>query len=425
MNLQPSETAAIQEEPVPAGAFDGLKILRYAHIYRDRSSGGVEQYLRRLDRALLERHDITIFQMCLSRSERDEAPVMEPAGRGRIVWIPVPVCEMAPTLARLPARLRYLWRRLPRVRGVLRHGLGHLRYGAMILSDRLPALVAQDRIHLVSLHWMSYDTAAVLSYARRDRVPFVYINHFGNERFARPELRKWLPFAAAIGGVSDRSVPDDLRRRYHNLSDAVDCEFFAPERARPLHAPDPVVLLPARIQTGKGHLDLLEAARLLADRKVVIAFAGGVDSEPLLVELQHAVRTLGLDGRVLFLGEKRPEELRDWYAASRVVVLPSHSEGLGRVLLEAQAMEKPVVAYDSGGIGEAFLPDRTGYLVSARDVRALAGRIAHLLDSDAERIRFGERGRQFVSSAFGIAQLLRRHEAFYLQALAAADPENG
>jgi glycosyltransferase involved in cell wall biosynthesis len=232
--------------------------------------------------------------------------------------------------------------------------------------------------------------------------------------------QKWISHAAAIGTVSNRGIPDDLRARCVNLSDAVDSGFFDPENARPIAAPErPVVLLPARIGDGKGHRDMLEAARILKEKKIdfVLCFAGAVDSEPLYQGLRRSVEDMALEGRVLFLGERSAEDVRDWYAKSSVVVLPSYSEGLPRIVIEAQAMKKPVVSYDCGGVRDALLPDETGFIVRTGDVHALAEKISFLLQNESDRLRIGEIGREFVSHKFSLSALIQRHEAFYLDVL--------
>ncbi len=425
--------------PVEPGALDGVTILRYAQIYRERSSGGLEQYLRRLDRELLKRHRLTVLQTHWSREDTNGAIEVENVGLGRILWVPLVARQANSGLADLPGRVGYVYRQMLQLcrqegkghfqamlrsaQNLARSRGGHLRYGAAILSDHLPRLLATHHVDLLALHWLNYDSGVLISGALRSRVPFVFINHFDNARFALPLTRKWMAQAAAIGVVSDQDIPDDLRSRCVNLSDSVDTEFFAPAQARPLPPQaHPIVLLAARIQHGKGHHDLIEAARILKARNIdlVVCFAGAVDSESLHRELRRSVVAMGLEGRVLFPGEMKAEEIRDWYALSSMVVLPSNSEGLGRVLLEAQAMEKPVVAYDCGGIGEAILPNETGFLVKEGDVNALADKIGFLLQDETERLRMGERGREFVSRKFGLPALVQRHEAFYLNALSGA-----
>jgi len=298
-----------------------------------------------------------------------------------------------------------------------------MRYRTTILSDRLSRLLVTHNVDLLAVHWLTYDTDALILRARKARVPFLLINHFHNGWWSLPRTRKWIARAAALGAVSDRAVPADLGRRHVNLSDAADPEFFDPEKARPAPRPAcPIVLLAARIVAGKGHHDLMKAARILIAKKVdiVLCFAGAVDSEPLHQELRKYAAATGLDGRILFLGEISPEEIRDWYALSSLVVLPSYAEGLGRVLLEAQAMKKPVVAYDCGGVSDAVLPNETGFLVEKGNVGALAEKIGLLLGNEAERLRMGERGREFVSQHFSISALVQRHENFYLRALSDA-----
>jgi len=418
---------------VPPGALDGVTIMRYAHVGRQRVSGGVEQYLRLLDRALLQKHRLTLLQMHLVTSEADDDIETENVGLGRILWVPVFIRQAHSRLADLPLRVAYICRRAlrtPRQQGngpagaifsLLKNLVNqprHLRYRTAIFSERLVDLLATEKVDLLALHWLTYDTDALISAAVKAKVPFVFINHFDNRRL--PLLREWANHAASIGVVSTQGIPDDLRNRSVNLSDAVDTEFFSPQQARSAAASGhPMVLLPGRIDLGKGHHDLIKAARVVVDRKLdlEVCFAGAVDSEPLHRELRRYVGDLGLEERIHFLGEKTQEEIRDLYTQSSMVVLPSYSEGLGRVLIEAQAMEKPVVAYDGGGVSEALLPNRSGFLVRAGDVGALADKISVLLQDESARRRFGECGREFVSRQFGVSALVRRHEAFYLRTL--------
>jgi glycosyltransferase involved in cell wall biosynthesis len=418
-----------------AGSLDGVTIMRYAHVYRGRASGGVEQYLRHLDRGLLQRHQLTLLQMHLVRDDADHAIEVENVGVGRIAWIPVPIRLTGSRLADLPARITHVRRTFQRDRQAGRSGAissllqnlfgnhcGHLRYKAAIFSGRLQRFLADQEVDLLALHWLSYDTGALTACARKTQVPFVFINHFDNARLSLPQVRRSIADAVAIGVISDRGIPAELRERCVNLSDAVDIEFFTPEKARP--APitaRSLVLLPARIEAGKGHCDLIEAARILIARKfdLTIGLVGAVESESLHQELRRSVSAMGLGKQVLFLGEKTAEEIRDWYAMSNIVVLPSYAEGLGRVLLEAQAMEKPVVAYDCGGVREAVLPNETGFLLERGNVEALADKIGLLLENEEKRIHMGERGREFVSHRFSVSALIERHEAFYVSALPA------
>lgn len=427
------------DHPVQPGALDGVTIMRYADITRGRASGGVEQYLWHLDHGLLQRHRLTVLQIYMTTDDTNEAIEVENVGMGRILWVPVAIRQMGGVLADLPRRMGYLYRRILRLYqqegkgqyrakltamwNVLHHAEDHLRYGTAVLGEHLSRLLITQKVDLLALHWLNHDTGALISRARKAGIPFVFINHFSNTRFLQRLTQKWITGAAALGGVSDEGIPDYIRTRFVNLSDAVDTDFFSLEKAQPIgRSMHPIVLLPARIEHGKGHRDLMEAARILMAKKTDLAlcFAGAVDSESLHQELRGSAAAMGLEERVLFLGERSPEEIRNWYARSSIVVLPTYSEGLGRVLLEAQAMKKPVVAYDAGGTSEALIPDETGFLVRRGDVGALAERIGFLLENEAEGLRRGERGREFVSARFGLPALIQRHETFYLSVLSGA-----
>jgi glycosyltransferase involved in cell wall biosynthesis len=433
-----STTEAFTVRP---GDLDGLTILRYAPFYRERINGGVEQCLRCLNRGLLQRHRLDVLQVHRVKDIRTTRIEVESVGLGRVLWIPVPYQHTASRLADLHKRLRFVYEQTlclceqngetPRraafkaVSAVLRNRFLHLRHRTVILSDPLCELLITHKVNLLAVHGLTYDAEALILQAKKLNIPFVLISHFDNALFSESHVREWVPDAAGVGSVSGRGLPDHISDRSVNLSDAIDTEFFSPEKVQAgRSASRPTILLPALIKIGKGQKDLLRAARILAAKNFdfQICFAGAVESEALRRDLSSYATETGLKEHVQFLGELPQEEIRDYYALSKLVVLPSYTEGLPRILLEAQAMQRPVVAYDSsGGIGETVLPNETGFLVKTGDVESLADRIGFLLANESERKRMGERGRQFVIEQFSVPALIQRHETFYLRALSGND----
>ena len=220
------------------------------------------------------------------------------------------------------------------------------------------------------------------------------------------------------------NVPNPIRNRFSNLSDSVDSEFFHPEKSKPLKRKitEPIILLPSRITLLKGHLDALKALRQLRRNGInaTLVFAGKLapdEKTAFMEKLHQLVSEEGLRKHVVFAGEQTAEELRDWYAASTIVILPTYAEGLGKVLLEAQAMEKPVIAYDSGGVPEAILDGATGYMVKKGHIEGLANRLKELIEQPEKQKEMGRLGRIFIAERFTAEALTTRHEEFYIKAL--------
>ena len=110
-------------------------------------------------------------------------------------------------------------------------------------------------------------------------------------------------------------------------------------------------------------------------------------------EVVERIRNDGLAHSVELLAPMSRTEVRRHLDASSCLVLPSRSEGLGRVILEAMGRERPVVASAVGGIVELVEPGRTGTLVPPEDAVALADALVTVLSDAGDRARHGPRGR--------------------------------
>ena len=105
-------------------------------------------------------------------------------------------------------------------------------------------------------------------------------------------------------------------------------------------------------------------------------------------------------------------------AAADICVLPAHAEACGRVLFEAMAMAKPLVATASGGTPEIVVDGVTGLLVPPRDPRALAEALLVLLTDPARRQALGTAGRERAVKQFSIHTYVQQTMAVYAEALA-------
>lgn len=421
-----------------SGPLAGTTILRFAHAFE--SGGGTERYLEDLDRALLERNAMTVVRLHLTRNPSSKGVTEEPIGQGLLVRVPLAILpgNDSPSPSdehSFRLRLKQLVRDWVLYNALVWRAAG-AKWTAALRLPRQPGqaigagLAAADvlrshRIDLVMLHFFGgADADEVVNEARKAGIPFAVLNHYSNDRFLHLAIRKHAMLANGVAGVNGLGLPRYVRSRFTNLSDGIDTEFFRRANARPLDNPprQPIILLPARVVREKGQLDLVRAVASLRQSglECCVAFAGRVDSSGFVDELWQEIGRTALTGCVRFLGNLTVEELRDWYAASAVVAFPTyHHEGLGRVIVEAQAMGVPVIAYATGGVAEGIAHGKTGYILPTGDIPGLAARLRELLSSPSLRASMGACGRAAAESRFSLSALADRHERFYSKVIEA------
>jgi len=124
------------------------------------------------------------------------------------------------------------------------------------------------------------------------------------------------------------------------------------------------------------------------------------DTELLLIgdgsekqKIMSLVNQLGLKDSVFFAGELPHKDIIDYYYASHVLVLPSFSEGLPKVLTEGGLCGLPLIAPEAPWSGEIIKDGENGYLVPIDDAEALADRLVYLLKNDILRDEMSEKSR--------------------------------
>lgn len=131
------------------------------------------------------------------------------------------------------------------------------------------------------------------------------------------------------------------------------------------------------------------------DFKLVIA-GDGVSRK----DLQLKAYSLGLNDSVIFTGKLSPERVREVMKDCYVFVLPSLSEGFGRVFIEAMALGKSVIGSNAGGIPEIIKDGENGFLIEPKDVDALTEKIKKLILEKNLAQSMGLNGRRFVKENF-------------------------
>ena len=188
----------------------------------------------------------------------------------------------------------------------------------------------------------------------------------------------------------------------------VDIEHFNPAAIAKAPAPgvfhQPLQLLfPSRLIREKGVHELLEACqRLWADAiPLQLLVAGAIDVGNRSALTPAELRTLQADSRIRCLGHVA--DMRAVYAAADLVVLPSWREGLSRSLVEAAAMERPIITTDVPGCRDVIDHGRSGLLVASQDARAIELAIRLLLENPDLAHRFGKEARRKVIAEFQVS----------------------
>jgi glycosyltransferase involved in cell wall biosynthesis len=127
--------------------------------------------------------------------------------------------------------------------------------------------------------------------------------------------------------------------------------------------------------------------------------------------VQADARDHGVDHHIRFLGLH--DDVRPLLAAADVFVLPSTHEGLPTSIMEAMAMQLPVVASCVGGIPELVVPNETGLFIQPGDVRGLEDAVVQLLLAPLLRDRFGTNARRRVLEHFSLDRMVAALKSEY------------
>jgi len=175
----------------------------------------------------------------------------------------------------------------------------------------------------------------------------------------------------------------------------------------------PIILCAARMIYPKGITTLFDAARILKKRGVhfEVWLAGGIDQEyPLSLSLAE-VRQAESDAPVHWLGHR--SDMENLLQQCCICCLPTFREGLPRVLVEASAAGRPIIATRVPGCSDVVEEGKSGFLVPPRDPTALANSLERLILDSARRELMGEGARRVFEERFSTSHVLEAFNRCY------------
>ena len=203
------------------------------------------------------------------------------------------------------------------------------------------------------------------------------------------------------------TIPNGIEvEKYLNCS----IDNLAKRKELNLQSGDYLITVIARLEPVKGHMYFLRAMQEIKRQipRVKALIAG--DGE-LRKRLEAQAKRLNILDVVSFLGTR--DDILEIISTSDLIVLPSLNEGLGLVLLEAGALEKPVVATRVGGIPEIVLDERTGVLVPPKNPLALKEAIIRLAKDKDLCKRLAVAARDWIGANFSSGQMLKKYSLLY------------
>lgn len=181
-----------------------------------------------------------------------------------------------------------------------------------------------------------------------------------------------------------------------------------------LEEEDLVVGSVGRLHPVKDHISIIKAARLVKQRFPRAKFLI-VGNGPLRENLKFRVQSLKLEKDVLFLGQR--DDIPKVIKAFDIFVCSSLTEGISYALIEAMAVELPIVATDVGG-NSNVINKETGILIPPRSPERLADAIIYLIKNPELRTKMGKAGRRRVEEKFSLDRMVDEYEKLYEKCLA-------
>lgn len=173
------------------------------------------------------------------------------------------------------------------------------------------------------------------------------------------------------------------------------------------------VLMACRLLADKGVYEFHKSALLLRAKYPDVRFVlvGGIDPDNPASLTEQELNEWVQKGDLEWWGHQ--SNMPEILSQATVIVLPSYREGMPKVLLEAQALGRPIVTTDVPGCREAIENGKTGFLVKVKNSQSLADAIEKLINNDELCLEFSHNARVLAEQKFDIKQVVNTHIHIY------------
>ena len=278
------------------------------------------------------------------------------------------------------------------------------------------SVIKDPKVRHLHSHFCHGATTIAMFASRMSGIPFsftahakdIYLRELNPGDLLQIKIRR-AQFAVTCTGANQEHLDGRNRSdtQVHRIYHGLDTDLFNPDR-RAEHSPDetPTILSVGRLVEKKGFDYLVRACAILRDRGVNFhcRIVGGADK--YAETIQRLITELHLEDRVSLPGAVTQEELRAIYQNGALFALPclvvdnGDRDGIPNVLVEAMAMEMPVISTDISGIPELIEHQVNGLLVPEKNAQAMADAIESLLNDPVLRQRLGKSARETVCREF-------------------------
>ena len=205
----------------------------------------------------------------------------------------------------------------------------------------------------------------------------------------------------AVSSSTEQQVLDiDSSKSVVRFPAWIDFKDFQNIEPKPLSKDKFNILFIGSVTDRKKPHMIIEAIQRIYDKSYHLSIVGPAPNEKYFKELKDLIGKSDLQNQVSLIGPVDRESVKDYYSTSNLMILPSISEGLARVIFESQVAMCPVLVTDAPGMSDIVIDGQTGYVFESNNLDSLSLRIEYIKNNYDEASLVAKNAKGFILSNY-------------------------
>ena len=205
----------------------------------------------------------------------------------------------------------------------------------------------------------------------------------------------------AVSSSTEQQVLDiDSSKSVVRFPAWIDFKDFQNIEPKPLSKDKFNILFIGSVTDRKKPHMIIEAIQRINDKSYHLSIVGPAPNEKYFKELKDLIDKSDLQNQVSLIGPVDRESVKDYYSTSNLMILPSISEGLARVIFESQVAMCPVLVTDAPGMSDIVIDGQTGYVFKSNNLDSLSLKIEYIKNNYDEASLVAKNAKGFILSNY-------------------------